>query len=92
MLHIPSIGFLLITVSECCSGELPILCCPAGLLLPMGLGPVILRWGLFIAALARRCWQLGRGEGVGVICEGLELQRRRDGARHTHAMSSIRLQ
>lgn len=49
------------TVSECCRPA-----CPLGLLLPIGLGPVILRCGLFIAALARRCWLLGLGEGVGV--------------------------
>lgn len=59
--NVPATGFLLMTVSECCRPA-----CPLGLLLPIGLGPVILRCGLFIAALARRCWLLGRGEGVGV--------------------------
>jgi hypothetical protein len=49
------------TVSECWRPA-----CPLGLRLPIGLGPVILRCGLFIAALARRCWLLGLGDGVGV--------------------------
>jgi hypothetical protein len=34
----------------------------------MGLGPVILRCGLFVEPCALRCWELGRGEGVGVAC------------------------
>jgi hypothetical protein len=59
----PSIGFLLTTVSECCKSVRPL-----GLLLPMGLGPVILRCGLFVEPCALRCWELGRGEGVGVAC------------------------
>jgi hypothetical protein len=56
--NIPAIGFLLTTVSECCRPFWPL-----GLRLPMGRGPVILRAGL---SIARRCWELGRGEGVGV--------------------------
>jgi hypothetical protein len=45
--NVPAIGFLLTTVSECCN--------PVAAGLPIGLGPVILRCGEFIAALARRC-------------------------------------
>lgn len=57
-------GFLLMTVSECCNSvECRCGCWPLGLLLPMGRGPVILRCCGLVTP--RFCVE-GRGEGVGV--------------------------